>query len=97
MHRFRMAGPSEPLAAGADTVPEVTREAPTDTGRGEAEAWRWSIDAWATAGSRSACLSFGSWVTFANQVDTDLAAECLTAARDAGVNFFDNAETYAGG
>ena len=26
-----------------------------------------------------------------------LAKECLTAARDAGVNFFDNAEAYAGG
>ena len=49
------------------------------------------------SGLQVSVLSFGSWVTFANQVDTDLAAECLTAARDAGVNFFDNAESYAGG
>ena len=49
------------------------------------------------SGLKVSVLSFGSWVTFANQVDTDLAAECLTAARDAGVNFFDNAESYAGG
>jgi voltage-dependent potassium channel beta subunit len=49
------------------------------------------------SGLKVSVLSFGSWVTFANQVDTDLAAECLTAARDAGVNFFDNAESYAQG
>jgi voltage-dependent potassium channel beta subunit len=42
-------------------------------------------------------LSFGSWVTYANQVDVGPAAECMAAARDAGVNFFDNAEIYAGG
>ncbi len=42
-------------------------------------------------------LSFGSWVTFKAQVDRDAAAEMLQAARDAGVNFFDNAEAYAGG
>lgn len=40
-------------------------------------------------------LSLGSWVTFGNQVDTKLARECLAAAREAGVNFFDNAEVYA--
>ncbi len=49
------------------------------------------------SGLKVSALSFGSWVTFGTQVDTDLAAECLTAARDAGVNFFDNAESYAGG
>ena len=43
-------------------------------------------------------LSFGSWVTFGPQLDrTKLAADCLGAAYDAGVNFFDNAEAYAGG
>ena len=40
-------------------------------------------------------LSFGSWVTYGNQMDTDLARECMAAAYDAGVNFFDNAEVYA--
>jgi voltage-dependent potassium channel beta subunit len=50
-----------------------------------------------SSGLQVSALSFGSWVTFANQVDVDLAAECLTAARDAGVNFFDNAESYAKG
>ncbi len=42
-------------------------------------------------------LSFGSWVTYGNQVDVGPAAECMAAARDAGVNYFDNAEAYAGG
>ncbi|MBU6503785.1 MAG: aldo/keto reductase [Burkholderiales bacterium] len=42
-------------------------------------------------------LSLGSWVTYHNQVDVAAAREMLAAARDAGVNFFDNAEAYAGG
>ena len=42
-------------------------------------------------------LSLGSWVTYGNQVDTRLARESLARARDAGVNFFDNAEVYAAG
>jgi voltage-dependent potassium channel beta subunit len=48
-------------------------------------------------GVKLSVLSFGSWVTFNNQLDTDLALECMQAARDAGCNFFDNAESYAGG
>ena len=42
-------------------------------------------------------LSLGSWVTYHNQVDASGATEMLAAAMDAGVNFFDNAEVYAGG
>jgi voltage-dependent potassium channel beta subunit len=42
-------------------------------------------------------LSIGSWVTYGNQVDRRAARESLAAARDAGVNFFDNAEVYAAG
>lgn len=42
-------------------------------------------------------LSFGSWVTFGNQMDEKLGRECMAAAKDGGVNFFDNAEVYAGG
>ncbi len=49
------------------------------------------------SGLKVSVLSFGSWVTFGNQVDTGLAKDCLSAAREAGVNFFDNAEAYAGG
>jgi len=42
-------------------------------------------------------LSLGSWVTYGNQVDTNAARECMAAAWDQGVNFFDNAEVYAAG
>jgi voltage-dependent potassium channel beta subunit len=42
-------------------------------------------------------LSFGSWVTFGSQVDTDKAVKLMTIAYDAGVNFFDNAEVYHDG
>jgi voltage-dependent potassium channel beta subunit len=42
-------------------------------------------------------LSLGSWVTFHNQANVDSAVELMSAARDYGVNFFDNAEVYAAG
>jgi voltage-dependent potassium channel beta subunit len=42
-------------------------------------------------------LSFGSWVTYGNQLGAKAAVECMAAAYDAGVNFFDNAEVYAKG
>jgi len=49
------------------------------------------------SGLKLSVLSFGSWVTFGPQLNDDLALESFTVARDAGVNFFDNAESYAGG
>ena len=49
------------------------------------------------SGLQLSALSFGSWVTFKNQVDLKVAEQCLKTAFDAGVNFFDNAETYANG
>lgn len=49
------------------------------------------------SGLQVSVLSFGSWVTFDNQLKDDAAIECMAAARDAGCNFFDNAEAYAGG
>jgi voltage-dependent potassium channel beta subunit len=48
-------------------------------------------------GIKLSALSFGSWVTFGTQVLKDDAMELLQTARDAGVNFFDNAEAYGGG
>jgi voltage-dependent potassium channel beta subunit len=42
-------------------------------------------------------LSFGSWITYGAQLGDDTARECMAAAYDAGVNFFDNAEVYAKG
>jgi len=49
------------------------------------------------SGLKVSGLSFGSWVTYGNQMGDDLARECMAAAYDAGVNFFDNAEVYARG
>ena len=49
------------------------------------------------AGIRVTELSFGSWVTFHNQADVKAAVDMMSAAYEAGVNFFDNAEVYASG
>lgn len=42
-------------------------------------------------------LSFGSWVTFAKQVDGGDAISLMGYAYDQGINFFDNAEGYEQG
>ncbi|MFZ4651641.1 MAG: potassium channel beta subunit family protein [Rubrivivax sp.] len=49
------------------------------------------------SGLRVSALSLGSWVTYHNQVDIDAAVQMMAAARDGGINFFDNAEGYAAG
>ncbi len=49
------------------------------------------------SGLQISALSFGAWVTFGKQISDDTARELLHTAYDAGVNFFDNAETYADG
>lgn len=49
------------------------------------------------SGLQVSLLSFGSWVSFDHQLKDDLALECMQAAHDAGCNFYDNAESYAGG
>jgi aryl-alcohol dehydrogenase-like predicted oxidoreductase len=42
-------------------------------------------------------LSFGSWITFGNQIEDGISEKLMQIAYDAGVNFFDNAEVYAEG
>ena len=49
------------------------------------------------SGLKVSVLSFGSWVSFDNQMKDDAAMECMQTAYNAGCNFFDNAEAYAGG
>lgn len=49
------------------------------------------------SGLQVSLFSLGSWVTFHNQVDASGVREMMAAARDAGINFFDNAEVYANG
>ncbi len=49
------------------------------------------------SGLQVSALSFGSWVTFQNQVGVEQAVQMMSTAYEAGVNFFDNAEVYASG
>lgn len=49
------------------------------------------------SGLQVSALSLGAWVTYGGQVGEEIALECMTAAYEAGVNFFDNAEAYARG
>ncbi len=42
-------------------------------------------------------LSFGTWITFGNQIQDGTSEQLLKIAYDAGINFFDNAEVYAAG
>lgn len=49
------------------------------------------------SGLQVSALSLGSWLTFGLQIGDDVAEELMTVAYDHGINFFDNAETYAAG
>ena len=49
------------------------------------------------SGLQVSLLSFGSWVTFGNQIDDTTSEALMKKAYDSGVNFFDNAEIYGSG
>jgi voltage-dependent potassium channel beta subunit len=49
------------------------------------------------SGLQVSALSLGAWVTMGGQIDEDTAYECMQVAYESGVNFFDNAESYAHG
>jgi voltage-dependent potassium channel beta subunit len=49
------------------------------------------------SGLKVSALSLGAWVTYGGQVGEEVAFDCMQAAYEAGVNFFDNAEAYANG
>lgn len=49
------------------------------------------------SGLKLSALSLGAWVTYGGQVGEETAEQCLKAAHEEGVNFFDNAESYANG
>ncbi|MDI9337280.1 MAG: aldo/keto reductase [Alphaproteobacteria bacterium] len=46
-------------------------------------------------GLQLSVLSYGSWVTFSNQLNDALADRLMGISYEHGVNFFDNAEVYA--
>ena len=50
-----------------------------------------------SSGLQVSALSLGAWVTYGGQVGEEVAYDCMQAAYEAGVNFFDNAEAYARG
>jgi voltage-dependent potassium channel beta subunit len=49
------------------------------------------------SGLQISALSLGAWVTMGGQINDDSSLECMQIAHDAGVNFFDNAESYSHG
>jgi voltage-dependent potassium channel beta subunit len=49
------------------------------------------------SGLKVSVLSLGAWVTYGYQVGEDVTYDCMIAAYQSGVNFFDNAEVYASG
>lgn len=49
------------------------------------------------SGLKVSVLSLGGWVTYGKQVEGDVTSDCMKAAWDAGINFFDTAEVYAAG
>lgn len=49
------------------------------------------------SGLQVSALSLGAWITYGGQVGEEIAYQCMEAAIEAGVNFFDNAEAYAHG
>ncbi len=50
-----------------------------------------------SAGIRLSELSLGAWITYGGQVGEEAATRCMSKAYELGVNFFDNAESYANG
>ncbi|HOJ90202.1 MAG TPA: aldo/keto reductase [Saprospiraceae bacterium] len=49
------------------------------------------------SGVQVSVLSFGSWITFGNQIEDNVSKDLMHYAYDKGVNFFDNAEVYGNG
>jgi voltage-dependent potassium channel beta subunit len=49
------------------------------------------------SGLKVSAISLGSWRTFGQSVDDAATEACMTAAYEAGVNFFDGAEAYGQG
>jgi len=42
-------------------------------------------------------IALGAWITMGNQIDEKISSDLIHAAYDQGINFFDNADAYAGG
>jgi len=42
-------------------------------------------------------IALGAWITMGNQIEEKISSDLIHAAYDQGINFFDNADAYAGG
>ncbi|CAZ82801.1 unnamed protein product [Tuber melanosporum] len=49
------------------------------------------------SGLKVSVIGLGGWLTYGGHVEKQKGFDCMKAAFDAGVNFFDTAESYAGG
>jgi len=49
------------------------------------------------SGLQVSVISLGGWLTYGGHVENEASFACMKAAYDAGINFFDCAEGYAGG
>lgn len=49
------------------------------------------------SGLKVSAISLGSWRTYGQDEGVDVCEECMRAAYDAGINFFDGAEAYGNG
>ena len=49
------------------------------------------------AGVKVSEIGLGGWLTFGNVIDLEAGAAVVNKAFDVGINFFDNANAYAGG
>ncbi|XP_063717830.1 voltage-gated potassium channel subunit beta-2-like [Symsagittifera roscoffensis] len=49
------------------------------------------------SGLQLSCVGLGTFATFANQIDDGVAEKLVHTAYEAGVNYFDTSEMYAGG
>ncbi|KAF9883381.1 hypothetical protein FE257_003548 [Aspergillus nanangensis] len=49
------------------------------------------------SGLHVSAIGLGGWLTFGGHVGNNVARDCMKQAYECGVNFFDTAESYAGG
>ena len=47
------------------------------------------------SGLKVSAITYGNWLTHGDQIDNDVAKECVKAALDAGITSFDTADAYA--
>ncbi|RKP38531.1 voltage-dependent potassium channel, beta subunit [Dimargaris cristalligena] len=49
------------------------------------------------SGLKVSAIGLGSWLTYGAQVSPEITLQCLSTARQLGINYFDTAEIYANG